>query len=307
MLKKITLLAVIVVAARAAYAAPILITACRDITNQGAYQLANNLNAAGNCLVLKASGVAIDLNGFVIAGNGTGAGITDAGVQRLNVTIRNGAIQQFNTAIDLSHSQVIAIEQVTVTNNHNGIMAGPYATVSDSFIGFNTATGTLLGNFCAVRDNRVNNNSGSVGIDGGDYCSIIGNNASGNQVNVAIAAGRKVLVKQNNASNNAGIGIQVQDGSTVADNVASFDGILGIEGNFNTTIARNTTSFGKKDGIQTGGGSVVYNNTASSNVRIGFFINCPTNLIGNSAHANPTGNFNLVVFGGANCTSYNNF
>ena len=50
------------------------------------------LSAAGNCIVVGADSVTIDLGGFTITGNGTGNGITDAGQARKGVVARNGSI-----------------------------------------------------------------------------------------------------------------------------------------------------------------------------------------------------------------------
>ena len=52
------------------------ITACQTIGQPGKYSLGGNLTAAGDCLVIAADFVSIDLAGFTIAGNGTGAGVT---------------------------------------------------------------------------------------------------------------------------------------------------------------------------------------------------------------------------------------
>ena len=78
------------------------------ITQSGSYVLSGNLtvpNADTDAIVINASHVTIDLNGFAIlgptdcsgglhpcAGVGTGTGITTTGVQ-FNITIRNGTIQ----------------------------------------------------------------------------------------------------------------------------------------------------------------------------------------------------------------------
>src|SRR5262245_26996405 len=56
-------------------AQPTRITKCQTISEAGSYMLANNLIAAGNCLVIAEDFVTIDLAGFSIRGNGTGTGI----------------------------------------------------------------------------------------------------------------------------------------------------------------------------------------------------------------------------------------
>jgi hypothetical protein len=66
--------AMIFVAAAGAPNAPqqgtIAISGCRTIDQPGAYRLVDNRKAAGNCLVVTAEGVTIDLGGFAISGTG---------------------------------------------------------------------------------------------------------------------------------------------------------------------------------------------------------------------------------------------
>ena len=47
------------------------ITTCQTISQPGSYELANNLTATGDCLVITADGVTIDLAGFSIVGSNT--------------------------------------------------------------------------------------------------------------------------------------------------------------------------------------------------------------------------------------------
>lgn len=50
------------------------IETCRTITGPGCFQLTKNLNATGNCIVIAASDVSLDLRGHTIKGNDTGTG-----------------------------------------------------------------------------------------------------------------------------------------------------------------------------------------------------------------------------------------
>ena len=87
-----------------AQAAPTVITACQAITQPGAYVLAHNLSATGNCIRLKADGVTLNLNGFQIVGNGFGTGIkfaAECGCAGRQIVIEHGQIIGFARAIDL--------------------------------------------------------------------------------------------------------------------------------------------------------------------------------------------------------------
>src|SRR5205823_2429568 len=83
---------------RASAQGPITITACRTIDQPGSYVLANNLFATGDCLVVRANFVTIDLAGFLIIGDGTGAGISS---ELLGTTVRNGTVVSFDFGIKL--------------------------------------------------------------------------------------------------------------------------------------------------------------------------------------------------------------
>src|SRR5262245_50708532 len=67
------------------------ISSCQTLNMPDTYRLTANITASGDCLVVGANGITIDLNGFQISGNGTGNGITDNAAYK-NVVIRNGAI-----------------------------------------------------------------------------------------------------------------------------------------------------------------------------------------------------------------------
>jgi hypothetical protein len=308
MLRKIAIVAAIVLTSRLANAAPVSITACGNIAAPGSYQLAKNLTAAGNCLVLKTGRVTIDLNGFSISGNGTGAAITDGGVPLSRIVIRNGDVLSFQTGIDLSHSQVVTLERLIVTNNQTGIQTGAGAVLRDCFAGWNSPRGgILLGDNCLATGNRVNNNTGFA-LHVGSSCKVSGNNVSANQAGyAALDAGQNCVITKNSVSKNTQSGIGVQDGSAVTGNLASYNGTNGILASYASTITANTASFNGNDGISTYPTSLISGNTVSANARFGFFAVCPANVVGNAARKNstdtPGSNYHLVQAG---CVTANN-
>src|SRR5438067_296876 len=81
-------------------AAPTKITTCGAIAAPGSYVLDNNLNAAGDCLLVSADFVTIDLNGFVIIGSApSGIGIRGGPGARHDIVIHDGTIENFVGAI----------------------------------------------------------------------------------------------------------------------------------------------------------------------------------------------------------------
>ncbi len=126
-----------------ASAAPKSINSCQTINNSGSYILTKNLTAIGNCLVVGADNVTIDLDGWTISGNGTGSGITDGGAGRKNIAIRNGVITNFDVGIGFfSTSSGCVVERVRASqNNTAGIVAGRRAIVRDSIASGNGGIG----------------------------------------------------------------------------------------------------------------------------------------------------------------------
>src|SRR5688572_20721156 len=116
-----------------AAAAPDNINNCRTITQPGSYLVRDNLTASGDCLVVQADFVTIDLNGFVISGNGPGVGISDVNVERRGITVRNGTITGFGNGVGLRASRGVTVENIrAIANGNNGVSVGQLATVRGS-------------------------------------------------------------------------------------------------------------------------------------------------------------------------------
>jgi hypothetical protein len=198
-------------------AAQNLITACQTISQPGAYALANNLTASGDCLVITTDFVTIDLAGFVITGNSTGSGITVPpviGVVR-GIAVRNGSIRDFVNGVDLSVVDGSIVEELRVFDNgRNGIWAFGIArsnTVQNNG-GFGILVrGTVTGNY--VAENQI-------GLLGGEGSTVSGNTAIRNSLQ-GIGAGAGSTVTGNTAVDNREFGIIVACPSNVIGNTAT--------------------------------------------------------------------------------------
>jgi parallel beta-helix repeat protein len=233
-------------AASAGAAGPGKITRCTELTKPGSYVVARNLAATGNCLTVRADFVTIDLGGFTISGNDTGAGIIHDGIGRHGIEVRNGTIANFDTGVDLSvdaGNNRIVIEHLRVLNN--------------SFIGI------LAGDFSIVKDNLVADN----GWDGIQCAgnSLVAANISRSNGHDGIAVGFGSTVTGNTSRNNSDDGIDVDGGCTLLGNTATGNGDSGIEAEAGTTLTTDT---------------------AWSNTGKGLSVVCPSNLIGNTSTAN---------------------
>jgi hypothetical protein len=154
----------------AVFAAPQNVNNCQAISQPGSYVVNRNLAATGDCLVVAADFVTIDLDGFVLSGNGTGAGVSvPAGPIRRGLTVRNGVVTGFFHGIDAGNAAGVAVDRVNASaNGGHGILAGDRAIVSSSRAIGNGGDGiragrgaTLAGNVAADNQNGLFADSGS--------------------------------------------------------------------------------------------------------------------------------------------------
>jgi len=153
---------------------PTKIKACQTIDRPGSYELANNLSAAtGDCLVITADFVTIDLAGFSISSRALFNGTAILATSSQGIAVRNGSISGFEVGVDLRTAAGSIVEGLRVSccgPDFNGI--GIFAhgvvtgnTVSSGFGGI-AATGTVTGNYATGR---------KVGISVGKGSTVIGN------------------------------------------------------------------------------------------------------------------------------------
>jgi len=117
------------------------------VTTSGNYCLGQNRSLAattGAAVIVNASFVMIDLNGFMLDGSGAGAVTQAIGISatgRTNVTVRNGTIRGFLRGISItgSPSQGHLIEDVHADGN---TLAGVWVEGSGSIVRNNQVSGT---------------------------------------------------------------------------------------------------------------------------------------------------------------------
>ena len=175
---------------RASAAAPTPITACGTLSSPGNYVLTGNLTASGDCLVIAADNVAIDLKGKTITGNGSGSGITDGDVDHPNAIITNGTIRNFDTGIDLEDSGGAIISNIDSSKN--------------------TGDGIFIDRCCNTLNAVTANNNGGTGIDiDSDDSSLSNIQANGNSDGgIFISSCCNTLVGST-VTNNTGIGVEM--------------------------------------------------------------------------------------------------
>jgi hypothetical protein len=196
-----------------AVAAPDKINHCQTITQSGSYVVTKNLNAVGDCIVVKADFVTIDLDGFVLEGNGTGGGITDQGGV--------STVTNFSNGISLTASTGV-VERITSAGNTNVGIVMVSGIVRDS-----TATGNVHNTGISVGPRSLvtgcNSTGNDVGIGTNIGTTIIGNTVGLNVRHGIVMSGNGTIVN-NTSNNNPQTGIHAECPSVVVGNTAVSNG-----------------------------------------------------------------------------------
>jgi parallel beta-helix repeat protein len=225
--------AVLLLCPSLAGATPTVLKSCGKIGSSGSYILAGNLKATGDCLLVMADWITIDLDGFVISGSGTGSAIKPgkAGTQR-GITIRNGTIRGFENGIDFaSYGTEMRIEQMLVTDCSNyGIGTNEASIVKD-----NIATQNGIGFYLGSR-NVVTGNTATFNSDGfnlGHGCTVIGNTAGVNNRD-GFETQNGVTVVNNTAFANKRYGF-LRNGGNFVSNTVMLSGVADMYGPANNS------------------------------------------------------------------------
>jgi hypothetical protein len=112
------------------------------ITRPGSYRLSGNLTlpASANGIAITSDGVFLDLNGFTITGlGGATNGITDENVAHSQITVRNGRITGFPSAVRLQLSDRIVVEDLFADGGPAGlaIVVGGFSRIQRNIAGSN--------------------------------------------------------------------------------------------------------------------------------------------------------------------------
>ena len=199
---------------------PISLTHCQSLDQSGSYVLANNLNAAGDCLVITAQGVTIDLGGFAIIGDGTGTAIKGVrahtgGIPQARTVVRNGDISNFAQATNLSGT----VSGLRVTSNGEGIVVS-VGSVTGNTVQFNRSVGISLADGIVAGNLVIANGTGITVAEAG---VVSGNQVAGNKIGVDVAGTGSTLIG-NIIDGNSEIGLRVGCPSNLANNTAIGNG-----------------------------------------------------------------------------------
>ncbi len=184
------------------------------ISQSGSYYLTRNLASSTDGIIVTADNVTIDLMGFTLSGPGGQEGVSDAAVARFNITVRNGTLRGWGTAVYLTASAGVDLEDLRIVENNRGIAVGTGGVLARLLVRNNSNTGIEVYQSpnqygTELRDSNISNNGGSGIVNFANNVWIHGN--------IVDANGDRGILLINNASWNK-----------VTDNRVSGNGFYGI-------------------------------------------------------------------------------
>ena len=212
-------------------AAQVVTVACGQ-TLTASTTVGNDLtNCPGDGLVIGAAGITINLNGHTIDGQFAGIGIRNDSFA--DVTIRNGAVTEFNRGVVLAEpASNNEVQDLDVARNAlSGILAsGPASEVAGSAAFDNGSFGIRIqGGASRVATSSANNNGGLGIVSDGSGSTVTGNLALSNGSTGIAVGGEGTQLTSNVSNSNDASGFVVSAlTATVSKNKASFNTELGI-------------------------------------------------------------------------------
>ena len=219
----------VVVAPEAGGTAGVLIDHCGQVLTTSGF-MGGDLNCSGSPgVVVGASGITIDLKGYVLRGDrSVFLGIDDSG-DFDGVTIKNGVVRNFNYGVYTQSGDNISISNLVVSGNQlDGILVGGVgAKVKASNVSSNGLNGVEVG-AAAIVQSTVASGNGNLGIGvSGAGAKVQSSTAIGNEGVGIHGTGAGVKVLSSTATGNGQDGILVaSEGARVQGNRAEANGFL---------------------------------------------------------------------------------
>jgi len=291
------------------------------INTKGSYYLAANITASGSTIgiVVNASNVTLDLNGFALIGGGSGS-VTGILVPGSGACIRNGTITGWTRGAisvigayaslqnlivtansGVSSDAAVAVSrgsrvQGCVVNNNstvNGITTGGGCTVTDCAVFQNGGVGISITQGCSMANCTAQLNGGDGVLISGGLASVTNCSVSQNTLNgIEVQGLGACSLSHCTASNNSGTGIIGGTACVITGCTASGNGSMGISADTGGSVDHCVAKSNSGNGIAiTSNGSVVGNTCASNN------------LVNNSANGGIFSAGNANTIDSNNCTS----
>src|SRR5262245_33782118 len=155
------------------------IDSCQTLGVSGTYELIANIqtsNASGDCLIVNADFVTIDLNNFFIAGPGSTSVHAGVASTHKGTIVRNGVVASFQVGIRLDGSGGV-VDHVVLLLNGAAVVLGDNGTVKNSTLHHSGDDAvTFVGAGGTVINNVIHEITGKgVSASGRAHITVIGN------------------------------------------------------------------------------------------------------------------------------------
>lgn len=254
-------------------------TALYVISQPGSYYLTGDMQgvAGKHGIVIAASDVILDLNGFTLRGapsSGSLDGVNTPAVLRSGITVRNGSVVSWGgPGVNLGTVQYATVVGVNARGNGwsgtgSGIRVGQLSSVTDSRSGLNAGHGIEAQARCMVKNSFAWQN-GLNGIEASSGAQIVGCTSDDNSAS-GINVGASSLVIDCVANVNDVDGITVGSRTVVRGNLCSGNSTDGTGAGIRVTgsdnrIEANTCLIATRGILIEGTGNIVMRNTCSGN------------------------------------------
>jgi hypothetical protein len=221
------------------------ISACGTISQPGSYYVTQNLSTTGTCILVTANDVTIDLNGFILTGDGlNGNGIEINSVS--SVEVRNGTVGGFYIGIMANWNPAPTdsnrVINVRAIGNYYGIFLNSQSNlIKDCSVAYSSypggygifaRLGSMLTNNTAFTNNQSNSlNMGGINVI--NSCIVKNNTLHGNLQNNIYVNGQHNDIEGNLVNLSTGNGIFFNGGGNFYVNNKAFNHLTDYNTNGN--------------------------------------------------------------------------
>ncbi len=267
------------------------------ISGPGYYYLTENVSSVSGGILIQATGVTLDLNGYTVIGNFSGNN-SHHGVQLSPIvddrpiTIQNGSIVRFSgDGISATSGLLnVVLKDVHVSDcNSRGVdIAGNLMAIRCSAID-SGSDGFFIGgesnlSHCVARGNPDEGFEAERGFF--SFCSATGNGDSGFDLGLLVENAGGVFIENCYAEGNTDRGILVSNNSVITGCVAIANGSTGIQGLRDVVITNCASRLNTRWGFRTGFNATVSDCVAADNGDDGFSIGSGSGITRCAAYQN---------------------
>jgi hypothetical protein len=283
------------------------------INQPGSYYLTGNLTGVSgkHGILIAASGVSIDLNGFRLTGvGGSYSGITASNETSITgASISHGSIASWSSnGIDFNLCPASKVTGITAENNtYWGLLMSDSSVVADCIVRNNGANNIEMGPDGRISRCTSTGSTGGSGISLGKN-GVLSDCVADSNINDGVLAFANCSISRVTATKNHSNGLNLGEGCTASDSVASSNYQNNINCNTNCSLVhctalRSVTGFGID--VQNGGtitncvsrlnqlsgivgftGCSITNCSSSENLGSGFYTGDGSVIVGCSSYKN---------------------